>query len=92
MQLFGATTASKPNFYHIVYDICKDDRPSITYWAEGPVRGRLVVQGQVNTNMVIGVGEQRTEPGYKGPRRWSEEERFLGKARQRLEGTVCHRE
>ena len=32
--------------------------------------------------MGIGVGEHRTEPGYKGPRRWSEEERFLGKARQ----------
>ena len=34
---------------------CRVDRPSSVYWTGGPVRGRLVVRGQVSIIIEVGV-------------------------------------
>ena len=50
MQPFGTTTTSKPKFYYVVYDMCRDKGPKSIYRAVGLVRGRLVLRGQINDN------------------------------------------
>ena len=36
---------------------CRDDRPNSTYWAEDPVRGHLIVRGQLNVVMEVRINE-----------------------------------
>ena len=43
-----------------------------------PVRGCIVIRARVNVVMEVGINALRKGSGHDGPRRWSEEDYFLG--------------
>ena len=56
------------------------------YWAVGPVRGHLIVRGQVNVGVEVRANGWRKVFSHEGSRRWSEDKCFLGLVGQRSEG------
>jgi len=66
---------------NLFYIYCRGDRLSSIYLyiccAGGPIRGHLVVRGQVNVIMEVGISEYRKGIGHADPRKKSEEDCFL---------------